>query len=121
MVVMIMLLVQIGIHYEGIFYEFVPWNGVVNFEVAPWGHWCMSAENGTHTVIGYILVEKKQFSFSPRIISVCNSTSHTLSRDKLSLEAKSLSAYVVLFSLMWLEIQVHESFIKSTLYNFLTR
>lgn len=65
-----MLLVQIGIHYEGIFYEFVPWNGVVNFEVAPWGHWCMSAENGTHTVIGYILVGKKQFSFSPRIISV---------------------------------------------------
>ncbi|KAI8568745.1 hypothetical protein RHMOL_Rhmol02G0224400 [Rhododendron molle] len=40
----------IGIHYEGTFYEFVPWNGVVNFEVAPWGHWCMSAENETHKV-----------------------------------------------------------------------
>lgn len=52
MVVMIMLLMQIGIHHEGIFYEFVPWNGVVDFEVAPWGHWCMSAENQTHKVIG---------------------------------------------------------------------
>ncbi|KAF5938880.1 hypothetical protein HYC85_023139 [Camellia sinensis] len=41
---------MIGIHYEGIFYEFVPWNGVVDFEIAPWGHWCVSAENETHKV-----------------------------------------------------------------------
>lgn len=40
----------IGVHYEGTFYEFVPWNGVVNFDVAPWGHWYMSAENETHLV-----------------------------------------------------------------------
>lgn len=40
----------IGVHYGGVFYEFVPWNGVVNWEVDPWGHWCFSAENETHTV-----------------------------------------------------------------------
>lgn len=40
----------IGIHYDGIFYEFVPWNGVVNWEVAQWGYWYMSAENETHKV-----------------------------------------------------------------------
>ncbi|KAH6835831.1 tocopherol cyclase [Perilla frutescens var. hirtella] len=40
----------IGVHYGGLFYEFVPWNGVVNWEVDPWGHWCFSAENEAHVV-----------------------------------------------------------------------
>ncbi|KAJ0030796.1 hypothetical protein Pint_12818 [Pistacia integerrima] len=40
----------IGVHYDGIFYEFVPWNGVVNWEIAPWGYWFMAAENETHMV-----------------------------------------------------------------------
>ncbi|XP_044464354.1 tocopherol cyclase, chloroplastic isoform X3 [Mangifera indica] len=40
----------IGVHYNGIFYEFVPWNGVVNWEIAPWGYWYMAAENETHMV-----------------------------------------------------------------------
>ncbi|XAR70867.1 tocopherol cyclase [Bertholletia excelsa] len=40
----------IGIHYGGVFYEFVPWNGVINFEISPWGYWYMSAENETHKV-----------------------------------------------------------------------
>ncbi|XP_057736775.1 tocopherol cyclase, chloroplastic isoform X2 [Arachis stenosperma] len=40
----------IGVHYAGIFYEFVPWNGVVNWEVNPWGYWFMSADNGRHVV-----------------------------------------------------------------------
>ncbi|KAK4388847.1 Tocopherol cyclase, chloroplastic [Sesamum angolense] len=40
----------IGVHYGGAFYEFVPWNGVVNWEIAPWGHWSISAENDTYTV-----------------------------------------------------------------------
>ncbi|KAM7493307.1 hypothetical protein LguiB_027916 [Lonicera macranthoides] len=35
---------------ERIFYEFVPWNGVVNWEVSQWGYWCMSAENKSHKV-----------------------------------------------------------------------
>lgn len=47
---LIKLWVQIGVHYGGVFYEFVPWNGVVSWEVDPWGHWCFSAENETHTV-----------------------------------------------------------------------
>lgn len=43
--------VQIGIHYGGVFYEFVPWNGVITWEIAAWGRWCISAENETHKVI----------------------------------------------------------------------
>lgn len=51
-----MQLLQIGVHYEGIFYEFVPWNGVVDWEIAQWGHWFMSAENETHMVIVCYLI-----------------------------------------------------------------
>ncbi|KAL0394072.1 UNVERIFIED_CONTAM: Tocopherol cyclase, chloroplastic [Sesamum latifolium] len=40
----------IGVHYGGAFYEFVPWNGVVNWEIAQWGHWSISGENETYTV-----------------------------------------------------------------------
>ncbi|KAK6927373.1 Tocopherol cyclase [Dillenia turbinata] len=40
----------IGIHYDGTFYEFVPWNGVVSWEMAPWGYWQMFADNGKHVV-----------------------------------------------------------------------
>ncbi|XP_042498327.1 tocopherol cyclase, chloroplastic [Macadamia integrifolia] len=40
----------IGVHYGGTFYEFVPWNGFVNWEIAPWGYWHMFAENETHKV-----------------------------------------------------------------------
>ncbi|CDP16181.1 unnamed protein product [Coffea canephora] len=40
----------IGVHYRGVFYEFVPWNGVVKWEVSQWGYWFMSAENKTHKV-----------------------------------------------------------------------
>lgn len=31
----------IGIHYRGRFYEFVPWNAEISWQVEPWGHWQM--------------------------------------------------------------------------------
>ncbi|XP_038985009.1 tocopherol cyclase, chloroplastic [Phoenix dactylifera] len=40
----------IGVHCEGIFYEFVPWTGTVSWEIATWGYWHMSAENDKHMV-----------------------------------------------------------------------
>ncbi|XP_068648467.1 probable tocopherol cyclase, chloroplastic isoform X3 [Aristolochia californica] len=40
----------IGVHYNGQFYEFVPWTGTVDWEVAQWGYWQMSADNNTHRV-----------------------------------------------------------------------
>ncbi|MFS7962640.1 putative tocopherol cyclase [Helianthus anomalus] len=40
----------IGVHHGGIFYEFVPWNGVVEWEVAEWGYWHVTAQNETHKV-----------------------------------------------------------------------
>jgi len=45
---------QIGIHHGGTFYEFIPWNGVVNFEITPWGYWYVSAENEAHKVIVFL-------------------------------------------------------------------
>ncbi|HIK18203.1 MAG TPA: tocopherol cyclase family protein [Leptolyngbyaceae cyanobacterium M33_DOE_097] len=41
---------MVGIHYRGTFYEFVPWNGEVHWEIAPWGNWRMWAENPEYTV-----------------------------------------------------------------------
>ncbi|XP_074276502.1 tocopherol cyclase, chloroplastic [Silene latifolia] len=40
----------VGVHYEGVFYEFVPWNGQVEWDIAQWGSWKMSADNGSYLV-----------------------------------------------------------------------
>jgi tocopherol cyclase len=36
---------MIGLHYRGQFYEFVPWNSQVSWQVQPWGRWEMQAIN----------------------------------------------------------------------------
>ncbi len=41
---------MIGIHYRGQFYEFVPWNSQVSWEISPWGSWHMSATNNLYKV-----------------------------------------------------------------------
>jgi tocopherol cyclase len=41
---------MIGIHYRDQFYEFVPWNAQFNWQVEPWGHWYMHAENDRYRV-----------------------------------------------------------------------
>ena len=33
----------IGIHYQGKFYEFAPWNSQVSWRIEPWGNWQMQA------------------------------------------------------------------------------
>ena len=37
---------MVGIHYRGKFYEFVPWNAQVDWQVQPWGEWRIQATNG---------------------------------------------------------------------------
>ncbi|OLP17575.1 tocopherol cyclase [Leptolyngbya sp. 'hensonii'] len=37
---------MVGIHYQGCFYEFVPWNAQINWEIYPWGYWHITADNG---------------------------------------------------------------------------
>jgi tocopherol cyclase len=36
---------MVGLHHQGRFYEFVPWNSKVHWNVAPWGSWHIWAEN----------------------------------------------------------------------------
>lgn len=36
---------MIGLHYKGKFYEFVPWNSSVSWNIEPWGKWQMQATN----------------------------------------------------------------------------
>jgi len=40
----------IGIHYQGKFYEFVPWNSQVSWHIQPWGSWQMQAQNHEYEV-----------------------------------------------------------------------
>lgn len=41
---------MVGLHYQGRFYEFVPWNGHVSWQISPWGHWRIWAEQSDYTV-----------------------------------------------------------------------
>jgi tocopherol cyclase len=41
---------MVGIHYQNRFYEFVPWNAQVHWEIYPWGHWRMVAYNSHYQV-----------------------------------------------------------------------
>ncbi len=41
----------IGLHYQGKFYEFAPWNSQVKWQVEPWGRWQMQAQNERFEVI----------------------------------------------------------------------
>lgn len=36
---------MVGIHYQGNFYEFAPWNSQVNWQIEPWGKWQVQANN----------------------------------------------------------------------------
>jgi tocopherol cyclase len=41
---------MIGLHYQGKFYEFVPWNSKVEWDIQPWGRWQMQARNLNYEV-----------------------------------------------------------------------
>lgn len=45
----------IGIHHQGRFYEFVPWNSQISWRVEPWGKWMVSAEGDRYRaeVVGW--------------------------------------------------------------------
>ena len=41
---------MVGLHYRGKFYEFVPWNSKVQWNVQPWGRWQMQASNADYQI-----------------------------------------------------------------------
>ncbi len=41
---------MVGIHYRGQFYEFVPWNAEIEWEIAPWGYWHLRSQNQQYAV-----------------------------------------------------------------------
>jgi tocopherol cyclase len=41
---------MIGLHYRGKFYEFVPWNSKVHWDIKPWGSWLLQAQNSEFEV-----------------------------------------------------------------------
>jgi tocopherol cyclase len=40
----------IGIHHQGKFYEFAPWNARIVWQVTPWGSWWMEAQTDDYAV-----------------------------------------------------------------------
>ncbi len=40
----------VGLHYRGKFYEFVPWNAQVHWEIHPWGNWRMWAQQADYEI-----------------------------------------------------------------------
>jgi tocopherol cyclase len=42
---------MVGIHYQGKFYEFVPWNSQVSWQISPWGRWQIKAKNSEYEVM----------------------------------------------------------------------
>jgi len=41
---------MVGVHYQGKFYEFVPWNSQVSWQIEPWGTWRMEARNAEYEI-----------------------------------------------------------------------
>ncbi|KAE8732620.1 putative tocopherol cyclase [Hibiscus syriacus] len=41
----------IGVHYDGILYEFVPWNGALSWEISHWGYWLQQMIRVQHCVL----------------------------------------------------------------------
>ena len=41
----------VGIHYQGKFYEFAPWNSQVSWQIEPWGKWQLQGKSAQYKVI----------------------------------------------------------------------
>ncbi|MEM8677634.1 MAG: tocopherol cyclase family protein [Cyanobacteria bacterium P01_G01_bin.67] len=41
----------IGIHFQGKFYEFAPWNSQVSWQIEPWGSWQLQGKSAEYQVI----------------------------------------------------------------------
>jgi tocopherol cyclase len=40
----------IGLHHQGKFYEFAPWNSQINWQIESWGNWQLTAVNRNYTI-----------------------------------------------------------------------
>lgn len=83
---------MIGIHYQGKFYEFVPWNSKVHWHIQSWGNWWMQARNdqfeveltGTTDQLGTPLRAPTENG----LVFACRDTMH----GQLSLELRKFTA-----------------------------
>jgi tocopherol cyclase len=81
---------MVGIHHQGKFYEFVPWNSQVTWNISPWGYWEIHAKNNDYEVV---LTGRTDFPGTPLraptergLIFCCRDTM----QGKLDLELKEL-------------------------------
>ncbi|VEP18178.1 conserved hypothetical protein [Hyella patelloides LEGE 07179] len=85
----------IGIHYQGKFYEFAPWNSQINWDIKPWGEWKMRACNDNYSVTLTGLTNLPgtyvRTPTAKGLIFNCRDTT----KGKLSLELKSHTEVIV--------------------------
>jgi tocopherol cyclase len=87
---------MIGIHYQGEFYEFVPWNAQICWQIDPWGKWQMQADNylfqveltGSTDLAGTMV----QVPTAQGLVYNCRDTTHGL----LSLTLRDRSGNVII-------------------------
>jgi tocopherol cyclase len=41
---------MVGLHYRGQFYEFVPWNATLSWQISPWGEWHIQGDRSDYLV-----------------------------------------------------------------------
>lgn len=54
----------IGIHYQGKFYEFAPWNSQVSWQIKPWGEWRLQGKLGQFEQYEVVLTGETNLSGS---------------------------------------------------------
>ncbi|MDX2239797.1 MAG: tocopherol cyclase family protein [Leptolyngbyaceae cyanobacterium bins.302] len=71
---------MIGLHSQGQFYEFVPWNSTIGWHVTPWGYWHIWAENDRYVVdvIGTVAHAPAQVRVPTEqgLVFACRDTTH---------------------------------------------
>ncbi len=83
---------MIGLHYQGKFYEFVPWNSQISWQIQPWGKWEIQARNQDFIVkVKGTTNEKGSQVFVPTKQGLKLSCRDTLNGN-LSLELKEIKS-----------------------------
>lgn len=87
---------MVGVHFQDEFYEFVPWNSAVGWEVQPWGNWYIWAENDRYRidVIGTTTHAPTQVRVPTEqgLIFACRDTTH----GHLQIELREKSSQTLL-------------------------
>ena len=86
----------VGLHYQGKFYEFAPWNSQVTWKIKSWGEWQLEAFNQDYVIsltgITDLLGTYVRTPTAQGLVFNCRDTT----KGKLKLELKSVFGQIIL-------------------------